>query len=108
MNLEDELNNIGRLLFGCVYLPKRQPLTIDMATDSAGQFSCHAMNQSKFEPKLIKIGDDKAMDAIGFKIFGSEYPAILNRKEPAWTDAEWWKIKRFDAASAPLAAGHGA
>lgn len=97
MNLEEELNNIGRLLFGCVYLPQRQPLTLDMAPDSAGQFSCHAMNQSKFEPKLIKPGAYKAVDVLGLKIFGSEYPAILNRREPIWSDAEWWKVKRFDA-----------
>lgn len=70
-----------------------------MASDSAGQFSCN-VNHAKakdFEAKLVKIGDDKARDAIGYKIFGSEYPAILNRRQPAWTDAEWWKVKRFDA-----------
>jgi hypothetical protein len=69
-----------------------------MASDSAGQFSCNVnhVKAKDFEAKLVKIGDDKAKDEIGFKIFGSEYPEILNRREPAWIDAEWQKVKRFD------------
>ena len=66
-----------------------------MAPDSAGQFSCN-VKAKDFEAKLVKIGDDKAKDEIGFKIFGSEYLKILNRREPAWTDLEWWQVKRFD------------